>query len=268
MKRFMNYLKLPEAQELKELNGFNASLLHAKIIQKKPFLKKLYVDFYQEFKRRIPGDINSKFIVELGSGGGFIKEVMPTVLTSDVLPVPHIDECFSALKMPFENDTVDAFLMLNVFHHVKDAESFLREIERCLKDQGRVIMIEPANTLWSSWIWRNFHHEPFDPQGKWSIEGDDPLFSANEALPWIVFCRDRKYIEKRFTGLKILDIKLHTPFLYLISGGVSMKQLLPTFIYNIVRGFEKMLAPLIRYLGMFMTIEIEKQGNCSNEPVS
>ena len=54
------------------------------------------------------------------------------------------------------------------------------------------------------------------------------------------------------------NILKHTPLLYLLSGGVSLRQLLPSFTYGAVRLLEALLKPLNPYGGMFMTVEIEK----------
>jgi SAM-dependent methyltransferase len=258
MSASFDFLRLEEAQGIEKLDNVSVSSLHAKIIQKKPFLKRLYRDFYEELKRAIPGDLQGKTIVELGSGGGFIKEVIPQAITSDVMPLPHVDKHFSVFDMPFEDNSVDTFLMLDVFHHVQNARLFLKELDRCLKNHGRIIMIEPANTFWSRIIFKNFHHEPFDPQAGWSFDGDDPLFSANGALPWIVFERDKERLRMEFPSLKVSSLKPHSPLRYLFSGGVSIKQLVPSCFYPVVRGIEIALSPFDRYLGMFMTIEVEK----------
>jgi hypothetical protein len=45
----------------------------------------------------------------------------------------------------------------------------------------------------------------------------------------------------------------------LISGGLSIKQLLPSFTYNLIEGLEFMLTPLNSFLGMFKTVELEKE---------
>ena len=70
--------------------------------------------------------------MELGSGAGFLKSRLPTVLTSDVVFVRGEDLCFSAEAMPFDDSSVDAFLMVDVFHHIPDTSGFLQEVERCL----------------------------------------------------------------------------------------------------------------------------------------
>lgn len=252
----INWLKLPELRH-KDLSDKEITLIHKKIIQRKFFLRKIYFDFYSQFKKAIGGTEN-KLLVELGGGGGFIKEVIPNVITSDIICLPNLDKCFSALKMPFADKTVDAFLMIDVLHHFDDAKGFFREAERCLRPGGKIIMIEPANTLWGHFIYQNFHHEMFDPTADWNLAKGSPLYSANGALPWIIFFRDREIFEKEFPGLKIIELEFHTPFRYLISGGVSFRQLLPDFAYPFIKAAELILSPFNKFLGMFLTIEIEK----------
>src|SRR3989338_81887 len=236
----MKWLELPETRNIRDLDDPATTQLHSEIIKKKYFLKKIYTGFYNIFKSSV-GTIETKTCVELGSGGGFIKEIIPGVLTTDVLELPHLDRCFSGLRMPFDDSSVDAFFMIDVFHHIPDARLFLQEMARCLKSGGKIIMIEPANTWWGSFIYKNFHHEPFEPGAGWTLAGEGPLSSANGALPWIVFHRDREVFEKTFPSLKIRNLKPHTPFRYLISGGVSKRQLLPDFLYWFVDGTERFL---------------------------
>ena len=254
----MEWIKLPEVKNIKELDSHSTTGLHSRIIQKKTYMRKLYVEFYNHFKKSVSGEIKAKVVVELGSGGGFIKEIIPNTITSDITNLENLSIQFSGLKIPFQRDKVDAFVMFDVLHHISDVRLFFRELNRCLKIGGKIIMIEPANTLWSSFIYRNFHHEPFDPSGGWGFKKDGRLSSANGAIPWIVFCRDKQQFEKEFPSMKILKLKMHTPFRYLISGGVSMRQLLPSFTYDIIKGLEIILSPLNKYSGMFLTVVLEK----------
>jgi SAM-dependent methyltransferase len=258
--KIIEWLKLPEIRDIENLDDPGVTLLHAKIIRQKSFLKKLYVDFYREFLKAVPQP-RGKTIVELGSGGGFIKDVIANVTTSDILNLPNVDRVFSALDMPFENSSVDAFFMVDVLHHVSDPKAFFKEALRCLKIGGKIVMIEPANTCWSRFIYKNFHHEPFDTQAPWQLAaGGGPLSKANGALPWIIFSRDRRNFEKEFPSLRIVGMKNHTPFRYLLSGGLTLRQLLPAFTYPVVKGIEYVLSPMRDLLGMFQTIELEKVG--------
>jgi len=254
--KFINWLKLPESDKFPDLDIPSRTLLHGKIIQQKAFLKALYIDFYGEFKRNAGG---GGLFVELGSGGGFIKEIIPGVVTSDILRLPGVDRCFSALNMPFESGSVDAFFMIDVLHHINDSRSFFKETDRCLKAGGKIIMIEPANTLWSRLVWSRFHHEEFDVKSGWGFEEKGALTAANSAIPWIIFFRDRKLFEKKYPGLKIIKLKPHTPFRYLISGGLSYRQLLPSFTYKWVANLELLLSAFNKFIGMFYTIELAKR---------
>lgn len=255
--KLLDWLKLPETKTITDLDDRATTILHAKIIQKKPFLRKLYINFYKELENAVP-DIEKKVVIEIGSGGGFIKNIISTAITSDLLDLPNADRVFSAAHMPFENDSVDAFLMINVLHHMAEARAFLQEAGRCLRDLGKVVMIEPANTTWSRFIYKNFHHELFDPTGQWKLEGERPLSLSNGALPWIIFSRDREQFENMFPHLQIVQMHNHTPLLYLLSGGFTFRQLVPSFTYTVFKNIERVLSPLKNLLGMFQTIELQK----------
>ncbi len=255
---FLDFLRLSEHQKMDNLDDAAATLLHAEILQHKGFLKKLYVDFYTELRVAV-GNIKNNTVIELGSGGGFIKDVIPGTLTSDVLPVASVDAVFSACEMPFEDRSIDAIVMIDVLHHIPDVRAFFAEAVRCLKPGGRIAMIEPANTVWSRFIYKNFHHEAFDPQTGWEFESKGPLSTANGALPWIIFHRDRDTFEKSYPQLNILETRIHTPLRYLLSGGFTLRQLTPSWSYCMVKGLEWLFCPFNRWTGMFETIVLEKK---------
>lgn len=255
----LDFLKLKEIEKY-DLDDPRRTVLHKEIILSKPFLKKLYIEWYNFFKKECINIKGSK-IIELGSGGGFIKQIYPSVQTSDILPLPDNDFTFDALNMPFENNSVGAFLMIDVFHHVPDSSKFISEMQRCLTDDGKILMIEPWNSIWGRFIYKNFHHETFNPSGGWKIPSTGPMSDANGALPWIVFNRDKKLFEKEFPDLKVTYLKPHTPIRYLLSGGVSMKSLVPDFSFGFFRSFEKILSPITGLFSMFVTIKIEKNAH-------
>jgi SAM-dependent methyltransferase len=251
-------LKLPEARAITNLDDPRATILHGRIIRRKPFLFRLYTEFYRRLEKGLGVIGHDSTLVELGSGGGFFKDIVPSVVTSDILMVPDVDLHFSVERMPFGDESIDAFLMINVFHHVKEPKQFLRELDRTLKPGGRILMIEPSNTVWGRFISSHFHHEGFDPTSGWKIGGQGPLSEANGALPWIVFSRDRAVFEREFPRLRITAFEPHTPLKYLVSGGLSIRQLLPGFCYWLVDGFERMLQPFNRWLGMFYYVALSK----------
>jgi SAM-dependent methyltransferase len=198
-------------------------------------------------------------MIELGSGGGFLKDIMPSVLCTDILELPSNDLTFSALEMPFEDNELSAIFMIDTFHHIPDSRLFLTEVNRVLKKGGMLIMIEPANSFWGRFIYKNFHHEPFEPKGNWKIPPSGPMSGANGALPWIVFERDSEEYKKSFPHLGLEKIKYHTPLMYLISGGVSFKQVFPNFFYPIFRSIDKLMPLINKQISMFMTITVRKK---------
>ena len=146
--------------------------------------------------------------------------------------------------------------MIDVFHHIPDPRSFLKEVDRVLKSNGTLVMSEPWNAPWPRFIFQNFHHEPFEPKGDWAIINNGSLSGANGALPWIVFQRDRTIFEKEYPGLKIEAIKYHSAFRYLLSGGLTMKQLLPSGLFGLCTKLDNLLGRL--KFSMFAYIIIRK----------
>lgn len=228
------------------------------IIHRKKFFEKIYLDFYDELKSHSKQLPKGKKL-ELGSGAGFIKQVIPDVITSDIIKLPICDKVINAEKLPFPNKSLSAIYMLNTFHHIKNPKKALTEFNRCLKKEGKIIMIEPYNSWWGRFIYKNFHYEGFDEHDpNWNIKGKGPLSDANNALPWIIFERDKQKYKKMFPSLNITYMQPHTPIRYLLSGGLKKHQLVPTFTFNFFKQFEKIISPFSKQTGMFVTIVLTK----------
>ena len=240
-----------------DLDDPKATLAHRDLILQKPFLKRLYNDWYDVFINKAK-EIKTGKHLEIGSGGGFLKEVFPEVITSDILALPNVDMVFSAEVMPFKENELASIVMLNVFHHIPKPYLFLQEAQRTLVKGGKIIMTEPANSALGKFIYKRFHHEPFEENGPREIKAGNPLSNSNQALPHIYFERDLELFIKEFPLLKINSIKYHSPFSYIISGGVSRSAILPYFMYNFVKVMEWLFSPLSKQLGLFCTIEVEK----------
>ncbi|MCB0517166.1 MAG: class I SAM-dependent methyltransferase [Chitinophagales bacterium] len=249
----------PEVKPELNLDDPQTTVHHGEIIRNKKFLRKLYVDWYNFLLNEIPTLPEGK-ILELGSGGGFLKELLPQAITSDVMPLPGCDLTFSAEEMPFEDESLSAIFMIDVLHHIPRVDLFFAEAQRCLKKGGKIIMSEPANTPWSRYFYQNFHHEPFEPAANsWEIPSTGPLSGANGALPWIVFKRDIAIFQQKYPQLKLVKHKLHTPSRYLLSGGLSYKALVPYWSFGFFTFVEKMTSPLNPLWAMFQLIIVEKK---------
>jgi len=121
-------------------------------------------------------------------------------------------------------------------------------------------MIEPWHTPWANFVYNILHHEPFDPGAvAWQLTSKGPLTTANDALPWIIFGRDRVKFEAEFPEWRIKKVQLLMPFRYLVSGGVSLRQLMPNWSYPLWKVLESVLTPVNRLLAMFAFIQLERQ---------
>ena len=236
-----------------------STLFNREIILNKRFLNRLYTEWYNWLIDKAKAGCDGAYL-EIGSGGGFLKKMFPEVITSDILDLPIVDVVCSAEQLPFEDNSLACIMMLNVFHHIPRPYLFLEEAQRCLVAGGKILMIEPANSCWGRFIYKRFHHEPFDPKAAHEIHSGNPVSNSNQALPYIYFERDVKEFNERFPKLQLTNIRYHTPFLYLLSGGLSRKAFLPFAMYGMVKLMERLASPFNRQLGMFCSIEVEKSG--------
>lgn len=225
-----------------------------RLIKEKSFLNKFYQDCYLSIASSIPENVNGK-ILELGSGAGFIKDYLPDCVSSEVLQITDIDIVLDGQRLPFIDDSLRGIVMFDVFHHLPRVQLFLEEASRCVRQGGVIVMIEPWNTIWSRFIYGHLHHEPFDADCYgWEFQQGGTLSNANQALPWIVFQRDRLLFERMFPQWDIAKINLHSPFCYLLSGGVSLRSFMPGSLFGMWRAIEDKLRPCLPILAMFAKV--------------
>lgn len=228
--------------------------LRRRIIAEKGFLRRLYGEWYALLAGALPRGDGA--VLELGSGGGFLAEAIPGLVTSDLLPLPHVRCVLDATRLPFADGSLRGVVMTNVLHHVRRPVAFLAEAARCVRPGGVVAMIEPWNTPWARLVYRHLHPEPFDPSAaSWELPPGGPLSGANGALPWILFARDRVRFEAEHPAWRISRLEVLMPAAYLLSGGVSLRSLAPGSAYPFWRLLER---PFEKKLGMFALIVLDR----------
>ena len=233
--------------------------LRRQIIRSKRFLTRLYIEWYDRIRARLPAGEGG--VVELGSGAGFIKDRIPEAITTDVMPLEGVDMVLPADgRLPFGDGALRAIGMTDVLHHISAPARFLAEAARAVRPGGAIVMIEPWVTGWSRFIYRRFHSEPFRPDAEqWEFPATGPLSGANGALPWMMFVRDRVRFDREFPKWCIASIEPLMPFAYLLSGGVSMRALCPGWMYRPWRAFERALGGAGRRAAMFALITLERR---------
>jgi SAM-dependent methyltransferase len=230
------------------------TLLRREIIRSKPFLVAIYREWYKLLLAGLPDEGP---ILEVGSGAGFFGEMSSRIITSEVFELPDIDILLDGVNLPFAEAELSGIAMTDVLHHIPDPTIFFTEATRCVRPGGKMVMVEPWHTPWSEWVYKNLHSEPFEPGAGWLIPETGPLSGANGALPWILFARDRAQFETSFPKWSIQSINPIMPFSYLLSGGVSLRSLMPGWSYGFWRKLESWLAP--NRWAMFALIELERK---------
>ena len=226
-------------------------------IRGKRALEGWYRECYAKFAECVARSPGSGAVLELGSGAGFLAELMPEVVTSDLLPYAGVDRVVDASRLPFAEGELRAILMLNVLHHLADVEAFFREAQRCLVRGGRVFLVDQYLGWISTPILRHLHHEPCDPGSPgWAFASSGPLSGANGALAWIVFERDRALFERRFPQLRITTFRPHSPLRYFLAGGLKSWSLLPGAAFPLATALDEALARWSPRWCSFLDVEL------------
>jgi hypothetical protein len=241
----------------RDLDDPETTALRRQVIRQKRFLRLIYEEWYEAIAAALPpGDAP---VFELGSGAGFLKEYVPGLITSEVFPCPGVDRVVDAGQLPFGAATLRGIAMTNVFHHLPQVRKFLAEATRSVRVGGALVMVEPWITPWSRLVYQHLHHEPIDIHAEaWEFATTGPLSGANAALPWIVFQRDRPIFEAEFPTWRIDQVQPMMPLRYLLSGGVSLRSLVPGWSFGFWRRCERFLARWAHQSAMFALIVLTR----------
>jgi SAM-dependent methyltransferase len=145
------------------IDDSQTTALRLQIIRTKPFLRKLYEEWYRDIATHFPSDTR---VLELGSGAGFLKEFIPQLITSELFSAPGVERIIDAQAIAMGDASLDGIVMMDVLHHISDCSLFFHEAARVIRVGGKVVMIEPWNTTWSRWVYQRLHHEPFEPDAR------------------------------------------------------------------------------------------------------
>jgi SAM-dependent methyltransferase len=242
-----------------DLDSPQTTVLRRRIVREKRFLRRLYEEWYRRIAASIPEGDGA--VVELGAGAGFFGELLPGLVATDIQAVEGIDAAADATELPFASGCLRAVVMTNLLHHVRDPRRCLAEAARCVRPGGVLSAIEPWVSTWSGFVYSRLHHEPFDPTAMdWNLPSGGPLSGANGALPWILFARDRERFEAELPQWRLERLHPLMPFRYLVSGGVSMRQLAPGWSFGAWTLLERALEPAMGTLAMFAHVVLRRTG--------
>jgi SAM-dependent methyltransferase len=197
--------------------------------------RELYRDQFKDF-----ADPSALSILEIGSGTSPLKQFLPNVVTSDVLGLDYLDLVFDCHEIDklgaIKDKSLDVITLTNVLHHLENPIAFLNRAAGKLKSGGKLIATEPFFSLLSTPIFKYLHHEAVDFRilhpGLKKVGG--PLGSANQALSWLIFFRRREWLQRLNENYDVANLATR-PFSalsYLMTGGISRKLPVPSFLYR------------------------------------
>src|ERR1700693_64243 len=227
--------------------------------QNKPILRTIYTDYY----RRIIEQCISGKTLEIGGGTGNLKEYLPEVVSTDIVPNSWLDAVADAQSLPFSDGSFVNIVGVDVLHHIERPRRLLAEASRVLQPGGRIGLIEAAITPGSWCFYKYVHPEPLDlkidPLEDGPLNPNRQPFDANQGIPTLLFRRHQKSIETVFPLLKVKGAAYLSLFAYPLSGGFRRWSFIPQKLAGPVLRFEDLVAPWLgKWLGFRLIIVVEK----------
>jgi len=231
--------------------------------ERKPLLKDIYLGFYQEIEKRLCREVAGK-IVELGSGLGNVKEVIPDCLRTDVFDNPWLDQVENAYVLSFGDGDVSHLILFDVFHHLRYPGYALAEFERVLAPGGRVIIFDPCISALGAVIYGAMHAEPVGwsqdiswcPSPGWRPENIDYYAAQGNATR--VFVKGEHQSE--MGSLELQEVTRMSAFSYVASGGYSGPKLYPRAWLPLMRSLDRVLDMLPVLFATRLLVVLEKTG--------
>ena len=213
--------------------------------QHKPLLRAVYRGFHEQIASRLDRSVPG-LVVELGSGMGSIKEVIPDCVTTDLFPNPWLDRQENAYSLGFGDQSVSNLILFDVWHHLRYPGTALAEFRRVLAPGGRVIIFDPAISWTGRLVYGLFHHEPIGmglpltwdaPPGFRPADAD--YFAAQGAATRIFWRREDP---PRLAGWDLVEASPLAGFEYFATGGFSGFQLDGAGTSRLWRGLDRLVA--------------------------
>ncbi len=228
------------------------------LITRRPLVKRTYDTWYSAMladAASVPSGVGR--VLELGSGANYVKLIDPSVITSDL--VPGSDMVVDGQALPFGSEELRAIFLTHVFHHIPAPVQFLDEAVRTLVPGGVIAIIDVAHTALARLLFGKFHPEAYDGTvSDWQLDPSGPYGGANQAMSWIVFERDKERFERRFPMLRVECLELLPWFGYLVSGGLTRRNLIPSAIVPALRWVDAATAALNPLCALHWHIRIRK----------
>lgn len=231
---------------------------------RKPMLREIYHDFYRQIAARIDPTIPGP-VIELGSGMGQIKEVIPQCITTDLFPNPWLDRNENCYELSFANESLSHLILFDVWHHLRYPGSALREFNRVLSPGGRLILFEPAASWLGRLVYHYCHHEPVAVRDPITWEAPDDFspsqsdYYAAQGSATRLFWWGQGH--DQLEGWKLSEVRPIPSFDYFASGGFSGPQLGGRFLHGLMRALDYLAKPFPKIFAARLLVVLEKEKN-------
>lgn len=246
-----------------EVGQHNAEIhANAQRWQEKPLLRKVYRDFYHEIAKQLRRDLGGH-TVEIGSGIGNLKSVVPEALATDIFPNAWLDQVENAYALSFENCSVANLILFDVWHHLEYPGNALAEFQRVLQPGGRLIIFDPAMGMLGRVIYGLFHHEPLalEEEIRWRAPEDfSPeamtYYAAQGNAQRVFFSHE---FREQLDAWRIVRQARFSSISYVASGGFSGPQLYPDAAYPAMRVLDRLVSQIPAAFATRLLVVLEKR---------
>jgi SAM-dependent methyltransferase len=210
--------------------------------RRKPVLRAIYRHFYELIAAQLRRDVPGR-TVELGSGIGNLKSVVPDCLCTDLFANPWIDQVEDAYALSFADGAVANLVLFDVFHHLEFPGSALQEFQRVLAPGGRVVIFDPAISALGWVVYGLCHHEPVG--WRRPIIWRRPADSATRPAGYYAAQGNatRVFVRGEFAdGLRdwrLRSVRRWAVISYVASGGYRGPQLYPAALLPLMRWVDR-----------------------------
>jgi len=230
---------------------------------RKPLLQKVYAQFYARIAAHIDQNAPGK-VVELGSGIGNLKAVVPAAVLTDLFPNPWLDLVCDAYQLPFPDGSVSHLVLFDVFHHLERPSAFFKEARRVLRPGGKIVLFEPYISLLGLFVYGIVHHEPvaffrsIDHADK--PPSESRYYAAQGNASRLFFAKHRPAWLEEWC---VVHREILPAFTYLLTGGYSKPSLISPGLFPWIEKLQEKAGVFPRLFGTRCLIVLSPQ-NRSN----
>ncbi|MCX7045457.1 MAG: class I SAM-dependent methyltransferase [Candidatus Sumerlaeota bacterium] len=229
-----------------------------RIWREKPQIRLVYERWIARMRPYLPAGP----LLEVGSGSGLTKDLLPQAWICDIVPAPWLDLVTDGMKLPFANGALGGILAFDFLHHVADPHEFFDEAARTLRPGGRVLLIEPYITPVSFFGYKLLHHEDVYFGGYHKDIGPDGAKSdpwqGNLALPNLVFGRETAQWSRRQPSLRIIKKEKMSFLDFQLAAGFKPRAYVPHGFFRRAVRLDDFLGFLMPLIGFRIFVTLEK----------